>query len=148
MKEQGCCSFLLGSMLSDSVILPEPAEGELIQKLYFSEKGGGECYQWQVPQLHVADEDCKGGGTRKAGKRGAESWTGGKARDMPWKNDHRGTFSSSALWRHFTSMTVSVWSWQLDVVFLLDFEFKGGILLQGLHFNRVGVSGKTDPTSI
>lgn len=29
MKEWGSCSFPLGSILSDSVILAEPAEGEL-----------------------------------------------------------------------------------------------------------------------
>lgn len=41
MKEWGSCSFPLGSILPDSDISAEPAEGELIQKLYFSEKERG-----------------------------------------------------------------------------------------------------------
>lgn len=55
--------------------------------------------------------------------------------------------SSWTLWQYFVSRTISV-SQHVDVILLLDFGFKRSTKLQELNFNKVGISGKTDPTSI
>lgn len=56
--------------------------------------------------------------------------------------------SSLTLWQHFVSRTISVWSQHFDVILLLHFGFQRSTKFQELNFNKVGISGKTDPTSI
>lgn len=79
----------MGSILSDSVILAEPAEGELNRSYISVRKRGVVSGGGQVPWLHVANEDCIKDWTREADKGGGEHWTGGRVRDTPWRTDHR-----------------------------------------------------------
>lgn len=110
-----------------------------------------DCSQWQVLWwLCIADETLKGlnqkgwGGCWAREVLSVEQTKQGTAsEDWPnqgmWLIGHVAIFSFND---HFSLV------WQLDVISFLDFGFKRSTHLQELNFNKVGITEKTDPTSI
>lgn len=87
-KEWGSCCFPSGCM---RLILPEPDEEELIEKLYFNEsqKERGTVTSGKFHGSMLLTKTGQNTGperlSREVGKRG----TGGKGRNTPWRNDQR-----------------------------------------------------------